>query len=126
MEVDKKDNIVFVGGSTEYEFTEGEAILAAIQFNEKMSFAAQIKLDDDDNKIVSEIRRMQKYNIIAAATFHNVYMLKYEKTNKFKILSMVKNLHSGADPICAMAVDNDILYTCAQGDEYVKKVTFVE
>lgn len=95
-------------------------------FNDKMNMITQLKLDDEDNKIVSVIRRSTKSNVLAAGTNSNVYLIKFDKGTKFKTLCIVKNLHSGVDPISSLVFFEYELYSCSQGDDYVKKITFVE
>lgn len=114
-----------MGGSSEYEFMEGEALISAITFDSKLSMACCQKLDDEENKMVSKIRRISGRNLITVATYQNIYILKFDKTQKrFDIISLVKHVHSGIEPINSLRIKENCIYSTAEGDEYVGKIEF--
>jgi hypothetical protein len=120
LETSKGDDYIFMGGSTEYEFTDGEAVISVISFDSKLSMVCCQKLDDEENKIVSKIRRISGRNLIAVATYQNIYLLKFDKTKKrFDIVNSIKHVHSGVEPINSLRVKENYIYSIAEGDEYV-------
>lgn len=114
-----------MGGSTEYEFTEGEAVISVITFDSKLSMVCCQKLDDEENKMVGKIRRISGRNLITVATYQNIYVLKFDKSQKrFDIVNSVKGVHTGIEPINSLRIKENMIYSTAEGDEYVAQIEF--
>lgn len=114
-----------MGGSTLEEYTEGEAILVALTFDQNMTQVSSLKFDQDENRFVSKIRRVAGRNTIAVATFQNLYMVKFDKSSKkLEVVNSVKALHSSGEPIKAMMIKDNCVYTSADGDDNIVQVEY--
>jgi hypothetical protein len=80
-----------MGGSTHEEYTEGEAIIIAITFDQNLTQVCSLKLDQDENRFVSKMRRVPGRNTLAIATYQNLYIVKFDKSaKKLEVVNSVK------------------------------------
>lgn len=123
VEVSLDNSVLFVGGSTEFNFEQGSAILQAVTFNKKLSYICDLKIDDQDNRFVSRIKRVEETNRFFAATLDHIYVFEF-KNRKFCKLSAILNVHKGHQSISDMVISQNSLYTIAVGDNEITKIEF--
>lgn len=95
MESSIDDNIIFAGGSSAYELTEGVAKLFALTFDEDMDFISELVLPNNvvDTMGVSDIKRMPSIDVLFCGTNAAIFVVEWTGSH-FEILSQVEQIHS--------------------------------
>ena len=107
------------------EYQEGEAIMIALTFDQNMSQVCSLKFDQDENRFVSKMRRVSGRNTIAVATYQNIYIVKFDKSaKKLEVVNSVKQFHSSNEPIKAMMIKDNCVYTSADGDDNIVQLEY--
>ena len=122
-DVNLDDSVLLVGGSTEYGFDKGQAILQAVSFNKKLSYITDLKIDERDNRFVSKIRRIPDTNRFFAATIDMIYVYEF-KNRKFYKLSVIENVSKSVVGITDMVYHKNTLYAFTAGDSEISRIEF--
>jgi hypothetical protein len=95
MESSVDDNILFAGGSSNYELTEGVAKLFALTFDEDMDFIQEMILPNNvvQTMGVSDIKRMPEMDVLFCGTNAAIFVVEWTGSD-FVILSQVEQVHS--------------------------------
>ena len=115
--------MVFVGGSTEYDFEAGVAIVQAISFTSSLSFITDLRLDERDNRFVSKIKRIEESDKFFAATIGAIYVYEF-KNSKFAKLAVVQNIGTQPDSITDLVMVKNSLYSFVAGNTEINKIEF--
>lgn len=122
-EVSLDSSTLFVGGSTDFDFGNGQAIVQVISFNKSLSYVLDLKLDDRDNRFVSKIRRIENTNRLFIATIDHIYVHEF-KNGKLFMLSLIEGIHKGHESISDIVIFQNNLYTLAIGDDVINRIEF--
>ena len=115
--------MVFVGGSTEYDFEAGVAIVQAISFTSSLGFITDLRLDERDNRFVSKIKRIEETDKFFAATIGAIYVYEF-KNSKFAKLAVVQNIGTQPDSITDLVMVKNSLYSFVAGNTEINKIEF--
>lgn len=95
MESSVDDNILFLGGSSNYNLTEGVAKVFALTFDEDMDFIRDLILPNNvvHTVAVSDIKRLPNIDVLICGTKAAVFVVEWTGSH-FEILSQVEQIHS--------------------------------
>ena len=122
-DVSQDNSVVFVGGSTEYEFDAGVAILQAVSFTSSLGFITDLRLDERDNRYVSKIKRIEETDRFFAATIGAIYVYEF-KNSKFAKLAVIQNLGTQPDNITDLVMIKNALYSFVAGGTEINRIEF--
>lgn len=122
-DVSQDNSVVFVGGSTEYEFDAGVAILQAVSFTSSLGFITDLRLDERDNRYVSKIKRIEETDRFFAATIGAIYVYEF-KNSKFAKLAVIQNLGTQPENITDLVMIKNALYSFVAGGTEINRIEF--
>jgi hypothetical protein len=122
-DVSQDNSVLFVGGSTEYEFDAGVAILQAVSFTSSLGFITDLRLDERDNRYVSKIKRIEETDRFFAATIGAIYVYEF-KNSKFAKLAVIQNLGTQPDNITDLVMIKNALYSFVAGGTEINRIEF--
>ncbi len=122
-DVSQDNSVLFVGGSTEYEFDAGVAILQAVSFTSSLGFITDLRLDEQDNRYVSKIKRIEETDRFFAATIGAIYVYEF-KNSKFAKLAVIQNLGTQPDNITDLVMIKNALYSFVAGGTEINRIEF--
>ena len=95
MESSVDDNIIFAGGSSNYEITKGQAKIFALTFDHNIDFIAELILPNNivNTMAVSDLKRMPNIDVLFCGTNSAVYVIEWTGSH-FEILIQVDEVHS--------------------------------
>lgn len=114
---------LFLGGSTNFDFKRGQAILQAVNFNKKLTYITDILLSESDNCYVSKVKRIEDTNRLLVATSKSVYIYEF-KNQLFNFITVIQNLLPGGDCLADMIVRKNTLFLLSTGTNTVQRIEF--
>jgi hypothetical protein len=122
-DVSSDGSVLFLGGSTSFDFKRGQAILQAVNFNKKLTYITDILLSESDNCYVSKIKRIEDTNRFLAATSKSVYIYEF-KNQLFNFINVIQNLLPGGDCLADMIVRKNTLFLLTTGSKTIHRIEF--
>lgn len=95
LETSLDDGLLFAGGSTNEDLTQGQAKLFALTFDEHMFMvdSLELKAGNSSKWGVSSIRRFIDKDVVVAGTYQAVFVVEWTGSH-FCLLNYVEELHS--------------------------------
>lgn len=122
LEMSVTEKNFFLGGSTELN-DEGIASISAYSLNKSMKLISNMKLHGPYDYSVNRIRTVKKSRNMIISTSCSIYVLSF-KNRDFKILSSIKDIHSGTEPISDAIFFSDQILTASQSDNHLTLIKF--
>ena len=123
-EVSLDGSILIIGGSTNFDFSKGQAILQAINFNKKLSYITDITIGEKDHKFVSKVKRIDETDRFLVATSKSIFIYKF-KNQLFSYISVIQNIFPGSqDSFVDMVIFENTLYAYCADSKFVNRIEF--
>lgn len=122
-EVSHDGTVLFIGGSTAFDFKRGHAIIQAVNFTKQLNYITDIQMTEADNMYVSKIRRIEESNKIIVATSKSVYIYIF-KNQFFNKIAVIPNLLPGGDCMTEMVLFKSTLYVLPSNSKVILQVEF--
>lgn len=122
-EVNLEGNVLFIGGSTTFDFKRGAAIIQAINFNNKLSYITDNLMNEAKNKFVSKIKRIDNTNKLLVSTCRSIYIYLY-KNQLFNFITEIKDLLSGDENLADMLMFKTTLFVLQSNSTILHQIEF--
>jgi len=122
-DVSQDSSMLFIGGSTEYEFEAGVAIIQAVSFTSSLGYITDLRLDERDNRYVSRIKRIEETDKFFAATIGAIYVYEF-KNSKFAKIALIQNIGTQPDSITDLIMVKNALYSYVAGNTEINRIEF--
>ena len=95
LETSLDDGLLFAGGSTNQDLTQGQAKVFAITFDEQMNLVDSMELRAGNTSKwgVSSIRRFIDKDVLVVGTYQAVFIVEWTGSH-FCLINYVEDLHS--------------------------------
>ena len=122
-DVSQDSSMLFIGGSTEYEFEAGVAIIQAVSFTSSLGYITDLRLDERDNRYVSRIKRIEETDKFFAATIGAIYVYEF-KNSRFAKIALIQNIGTQPDSITDLIMVKNALYSYVAGNTEINRIEF--
>ena len=122
-ELSLEGNVLFIGGSTAFDYNKGQAIIQAVNFNKKLSYITDNLMSEAENLFVSKIKRIDSTNKILVATSKSIYIYLF-KNHLFNFITIIQNLLPGGECMVDMALHNTNLFVLPSKSKTIHQIEF--
>lgn len=116
-------NVLFIGGSTAFDYKKGHAIIQAVNFSKKLSYITDNQMSEAENLYVSKIKRIENTNKILVATSRSIYIYLF-KNHLFNFITEIQNLLPGEECMVDMALFNTNLFVLPSKSKTIHHIEF--
>lgn len=115
--------MLFIGGSTAFDFKRGRAIFQAVNFSKKLSYITDILMSEADNMFVSKIKRIDDSNKIILATSRSIYIYLFHSQH-FNQIAVIQNILPGGECLTDLGFFKNTLYALPANGKVVLQIEF--
>lgn len=122
-DINQDGSILFIGGSTSFDFARGRAIIQAVNLNKKLSYVTDIILEEKENLFVSRVRRFEDTNRFLALTSKSIYIYEF-RNQLFHFMSVIQNILPGTEALADVVIQKCTLFVLSAESKFIQKIEF--